>query len=148
MVELPPAVLRPFFDASLVRGAVVRLESYPLKRGPRDKYFAVLNIDCGQELIYHALTTSQIERYRALPFADDGVFIPQSTVPCFHLPTIIDCHSLGPPLSRETLFTGFCARTARIFDPLPREFMAQVDAILKRSRLIAPSVKAMVLTEY
>ncbi len=145
MVELPPGALRPVFDAQLVRGAVVRLEQYPLRSGARDKFFVLLNIDCTAGSIFHALTTSRVERYSGLAFAGHGVLIPQGAVPCFDLPTIVDCHSLLPPLARENLFTGFCARRVQIHPALPGEYMEKVDRILRENRLIANAVKQVIL---
>lgn len=126
---------------------MIKLKSYPLPSGPRDKFFVVLNVDCGQDIIYHALATSQVERYQNLRFAKDGVMVPQGAVPCFPLATVVDCHTLQPPMRREVLYENFCAHALDIFDPLPKLFINQCDAILRRNRLIAPGIKALILME-
>ena len=145
MVDLPPSILRPLFDAKLRRGAVIRLKEYPLRLGPAPKYFIALNVDCSQPYIYHALTTSNVDRYQKLAFADDGVFIPQGKVSALSLPTIVDCHQLYFPLQRTRLFEYFCAKTLEINDPLPPDLMREIDAILRRNRHIAQAVKAIIL---
>jgi len=145
MVDIPPKILRAYFETSLIRSSICRLDEYPFPSGQKDKYFVVLNIDCSQEFIYHALTTSQVGRYQALSFADDGILIPKGSINTFHLDTIIDCHTLPQPLKRDFLFALYCRGSLRILEQLPKTYMDQVNQIIKRSRLIAPAIKKLVL---
>ncbi|MEK7474421.1 MAG: hypothetical protein AAB152_02200 [Candidatus Coatesbacteria bacterium] len=147
MFKADPAALGVYFDEKLQRGAVLRIEDYPFLSEPvrRPKFFVVLNRDCAQPEIYHFLTTSKAAKYKTLSFHSFGVSIPAGVVDCLTAEeTIVDCFRLMPTFRRAFLLEQLCAKGISIYQPLPAAFMEQIDNIIRRSRTISPTLKALI----
>jgi len=121
------------------------LKGYPLTSGRKDKFLVILNLDPGESVIYHALTTSRVERWRRLAFAASGIFIQGGTVPALPRDTIVDCFSLPDPLVRDFLFTEFCVGNLIFQQPLPADVMERIEEALRSSPRIPLDVKARIL---
>lgn len=149
MFRAEPDALRSYFDSSLCRGAVVRIEDYPFLNQPvrRRKFFVVLNKDCSNPEIYHFLMTSKVSRYRSFSFSNYGVSIPRGTVDCLAADeTIVDCFRLMPAFKRDYLLEQLCVKGITLHPPLPVAIMQEIDDNIRRSRSISPAIKSFILS--
>jgi hypothetical protein len=143
-VKLPDTILGSHFEASFVRGAVVRF----LMQDPDDpsidqryKYAVLLNLDCQEDESILFLTTSKVEKLEVLrqrdPQAVHGLAV--GSYPWVTLPTAIPLRQ--PKMyRRDELLAGLKAATFRFEGTLSTQDLKHIDEKLRQSRLIERKV--------
>lgn len=113
----------------------------------RKKFFVILNRDCAESRVYFFIVTSKVDKFLRLPWgASEGVAMPANSIPALTKDSIIDCHSLYPPLDRARLFDDYWDQESDIVGTLPPDRLTAVDAIIVRSRVIPLDIKRRILS--
>ena len=143
-MRLPDELVRPIFDNSLVRGALVRIEDYPVEPGRnRTKYCIVLNLDCSASEILLALATSKVGKFLGA-WRHDSVRIAAGLIGDLPRETVVDCRVLRR-IRRTEIFDAFRNLRATIHAPVPPAVLTEIEAVVRRSRLLSPAEKRIVL---
>jgi hypothetical protein len=150
MIRLPAEVLAEHFDSQLRRGQILRYKATEElddpERTTRFKFALVLSLDCSEEAIFVAFTTSQTRYFdENIQFQYLLLRWQAGAYEWVVVETILSLKQIHE-VRRTKLRDSILASELTFEGTLTQEDLEGVDVILRRSPLISARVKARIVT--
>ena len=147
-MSLPPDQLRKLFSRRVRRGTILRatIEFIGGTGNIRAKYIVVVSNDPqNADPIVFFITTSQMAAYeKNAVFKENAVILAPKTIAELPLKTAINCRELYE-FPRKDVEDLVANGEAAIVADLPDPIVAQIDEIVRKSKLISPADKKKIL---
>lgn len=144
-MKVPSSLSDPLFDQNLKRGSIIKTLLTCSDGAQRPHYFITLSKLIEVDPLVFVIATSRIGFYDKNPhFNTDIVRLVANELSHFVRDTVIDCRKITK-VSKEKLKQHFQDNSLEFIGDMPAKHMAEIDAIVRRSRHIPLNDKILIL---